>query len=688
MADISNELIQIKSAIYGKDVRGSIHDGIDKINRETEKTTGIAKDTERRQTSLEQQFDEQIQNMTLDDPSSAELVAARTNTVTGETLTTIGRRLDEEYEKFSSEITNISGVTGKTPYDYLSLVSGLGTPDEDWTLAIQTLIDTGRLHRLPPGRYRVTEELKMRQNRSSLEGAGNTLVWDKSKDTVIFYDGPTDPNKTVLRVSGKPIGETSDIQLSNIHLKNIVLDGNQKAGYGLYTNYVTNDSTVENVTAVNCINHGVFIAKSWYASYRNIIAAFNLGCGITIGKGFEGWAGSDRQVNSVYFSNLRGFDNGKDLAFDMETNREWGYGIGLYDGYNLMLRGITCERNDGAGLVFNNKATGAGVQGSYFERNGQRDSGANGMDRAIIYVGNSGGGGHYLLDTFLVGEQSHERHQTIFLTGGRPRTELVIDRVSFGKLNAEWSDYKLHNAYFGMAAYIKGHAPKNTVIVDYGQDTLYVRSNGSDNNDGRSSSTAFATLQKAIEMAEYFERVTKINCAGLVSGEITLDLSKIRKELRIDGVGTAKVINASAHKGLEIKNNAFKVTIANFGEISRIIAENADLNILGSTLALKDNSATPCLNAIDSKINMKTVMVDGKGSSAPVKNGIRSNGSEIRMMDCNTSGLDNYFSIENNGIVMADRYMAGFNYIDFRDGSGHVIGGNKMITSAGAITFQ
>ena len=36
MADINKELTQIKTAIYGKDVRGSIHDGIDKINKESE----------------------------------------------------------------------------------------------------------------------------------------------------------------------------------------------------------------------------------------------------------------------------------------------------------------------------------------------------------------------------------------------------------------------------------------------------------------------------------------------------------------------------------------------------------------------------------------------------------------------------------------------------------------------------
>src|SRR5690625_3774252 len=36
MANIDNELNQIKNAVYGRDVRGSIHDGIEKINNESE----------------------------------------------------------------------------------------------------------------------------------------------------------------------------------------------------------------------------------------------------------------------------------------------------------------------------------------------------------------------------------------------------------------------------------------------------------------------------------------------------------------------------------------------------------------------------------------------------------------------------------------------------------------------------
>src|SRR5690625_2370970 len=42
MANIDKELNQIKNAVYGREVRGSIHDGIDKINKETEIATGKA----------------------------------------------------------------------------------------------------------------------------------------------------------------------------------------------------------------------------------------------------------------------------------------------------------------------------------------------------------------------------------------------------------------------------------------------------------------------------------------------------------------------------------------------------------------------------------------------------------------------------------------------------------------------
>src|SRR5690625_4143451 len=42
MADIDKELNDIKNAVYGREVRGSIHDGIKKINEESEESKAKA----------------------------------------------------------------------------------------------------------------------------------------------------------------------------------------------------------------------------------------------------------------------------------------------------------------------------------------------------------------------------------------------------------------------------------------------------------------------------------------------------------------------------------------------------------------------------------------------------------------------------------------------------------------------
>lgn len=84
MANIKNELNNIKSALYGKDVRGSIHNGIDAINKEVESTTN-------RQEHLEGTFDQLIINS---GNSNAEMVDARVGE-NGKSYAKLGDRLDE-----------------------------------------------------------------------------------------------------------------------------------------------------------------------------------------------------------------------------------------------------------------------------------------------------------------------------------------------------------------------------------------------------------------------------------------------------------------------------------------------------------------------------------------------------------------------------------------------------------------
>ena len=127
MAIISDKLNKILSAVFGKDVRQALHDGLDAINKETESTTS-------RQDYLDRKYDEQIKNMTLQDPSSAEIVDMRV-AANGKTFEKAGDRLnyfDEQLDKNTNRIeTNISKInqldTSKASKDDVARISS-GTP--------------------------------------------------------------------------------------------------------------------------------------------------------------------------------------------------------------------------------------------------------------------------------------------------------------------------------------------------------------------------------------------------------------------------------------------------------------------------------------------------------------------------------------------------------------------------------
>lgn len=100
MADIKKELNDIKNAVYGREVRGSIHDGIKKINDEVENTTD-------RQDSVEAQFQSVLDEMTEKDVTSApEILAARVG-ADNTNYPNLKERLDTEHNQFSSQLAEI-----------------------------------------------------------------------------------------------------------------------------------------------------------------------------------------------------------------------------------------------------------------------------------------------------------------------------------------------------------------------------------------------------------------------------------------------------------------------------------------------------------------------------------------------------------------------------------------------------
>ena len=91
MANINTELEQIRKAVYGREVRGSIANAIELINKEQVNTSTA-------QTNLDSKFNQLIINA---GNSNAEVVAARVK-ANGTQFNTLGKRLDK-----SDEVHNV-----------------------------------------------------------------------------------------------------------------------------------------------------------------------------------------------------------------------------------------------------------------------------------------------------------------------------------------------------------------------------------------------------------------------------------------------------------------------------------------------------------------------------------------------------------------------------------------------------
>lgn len=118
MANIKNYIENIRSAIFGKEVRGSLADGLDAINKETENTTS-------RQRHLENTFDQLIIN---EGNSNAEIVDARVGE-NGTSFEKLGDRLDNFDTHLADKATyfeNISAMKSSNKVKINTICKTLG----------------------------------------------------------------------------------------------------------------------------------------------------------------------------------------------------------------------------------------------------------------------------------------------------------------------------------------------------------------------------------------------------------------------------------------------------------------------------------------------------------------------------------------------------------------------------------
>src|SRR5690625_3180659 len=99
MANIDKELNDIKNAVYGREVRGSIHDGIKKINEEVEDSTETSEQAKHQVENIQ----EQVDNLVVSGNSSVEAAQARVDK-DNHNYSTLKERLDTEQQQFETQL--------------------------------------------------------------------------------------------------------------------------------------------------------------------------------------------------------------------------------------------------------------------------------------------------------------------------------------------------------------------------------------------------------------------------------------------------------------------------------------------------------------------------------------------------------------------------------------------------------
>jgi len=214
------------------------------------------------------------------------------------------------------------------------------------------------------GKYIVNDQLVVGVNKF-LRGETKNVRGEDNSST-IKYVGEKNRYKAVIRLGSNDVNDVPTKSSSNVQLKNIRVDANKLAGFGVYGTYITGESEVVNVVAKNALEYGQYYARSWYLKLHDLVSLNSDYNGIAIGMPLRysdgkcisdiQWEGSSTEMNMVDIQNLRSSRSGeiyKDKLWNKGNIADLigGYGVGIGVGNGITPSNIVSETSGGANLV-------------------------------------------------------------------------------------------------------------------------------------------------------------------------------------------------------------------------------------------------------------------------------------------------------------------------------------------------
>jgi hypothetical protein len=464
----------------------------------------------------------------------------------------------------------------------------------DSTAAIQAALNLGERVYAPSGIYRITAELVLKAG-SRLIGDGAFSAWANSGvgntvsplesysvgSTVILYDGVASPTACIIRASSAAVGieptNTETRNLINCGVSNVTLNGNGKAGIGLYVVRSLTNNNFDYVTVVRTTQHAFLVLIAFIGSVKCWCAYLNEGCGITIGMNTFSWASANVTVDQIHFDSLFAHRNGHNIsrvalgAYNKGIGYAKEYGVGIGQGRSLRFTNLSSTNNGGVGIYCLIDRWPIIIDTFFTEYNCESDTNLAVNGRFGIWVnGVSGNITRHLQfkNGCMSGTGTTMEHDGIMLGGVEPSRSgedaVILEHIPLLKhLSASWGNYRLVDS--DSAVTIIGTPPYYIPQVINNQFNM-----------GISGTAAVATSGGAISSAVISGNIASVTYTGVGDYRVTFATS-------MTTVNYLAVVSGHENRSVAIANKGvtgFDIKSKAISAGAFVASDSASINVI------------------------------------------------------------------------------------------------------------